>query len=245
MQVRHRRIILAAATLLLFIAIAFPAGLAYRWFSPPALRLNGIEGSVWSGGATEGAANNVYLRNLKWRFRPLALFAGKIAFQTHGELAGGNVDAEIAVSPGGALTLSNLAGSLPLQAFRDSFQLQGFEGRLNVQFEQLKIAGGIPVEAIGSVAVEELLARELSSVPLGNFRAEFVTDENGISGTVEDQSGVLDVIGSISIGRDRSYSFVGQVAATAEAPPGLRQQLQYLGSADARGFRDFRIEGQL
>jgi hypothetical protein len=85
----------------------------------------------------------------------------------------------------------------------------------------------------------------LSAGALGDFRAQFVTNDGAISGTVEDLSGVLDVIGTISISPDRSYSLVGDVAARPGAPPSIEQQLRFLGSADERGFRQFRFEGQL
>jgi hypothetical protein len=52
-------------------------------------------------------------------------------------------------------------------------------------------------------------------------------------------------MGTIAISPDRSYSLVGDVAARPGAPPSIEQQLRFLGSADDRGFRQFRFEGQL
>jgi general secretion pathway protein N len=245
MQARQKWIVASAALLLLFILSAFPAGLAYRWFAPPQLRLSGIDGSVWRGTAIEGAANDLYLRNLEWSFSPLGLLTGKVAYLARTELAGGHLDARIAVGPGGSVTLSDLAGTLALEAFEESFQLKGFEGRLILDFERLTLADGVPREAVGTIAVQGLLARKLSSAPIGDFRAQFVTGDDGISGVVSDESGVLDVDGTITVGSDRSYSLVGQVAAGPRAPAGLRQQLEYLGSPDENGRREFRIEGQL
>lgn len=244
-QRRIRWIVIAASVLLVFITISFPAGLAYRWFSPPELRLNGIEGSIWNGAASEGAANNLYLRNVEWQFKPLNLFFGKLAFRAQGELAGGSINTDVAVSRGGAVTFSDVQGRVSLLAFQDSFQLQGFDGFIDFKFSRLKVVDGIPVEAVGSVSVENLSAQQLSSAPIGSFRANFRTDNEGISGEVSDEAGVLNIDGSIKLGSDRSYSIVGQVAARPQAPPRLQQQIQYLGSADAQGRREFRIEGQL
>jgi hypothetical protein len=66
-----------------------------------------------------------------------------------------------------------------------------------------------------------------------------------ISGVVEDLSGVLDVSGTFVLNRDRTYSFVGQVAANANAPDTVLEQLRFLGSPDERGRREFRFEGRL
>ncbi len=80
---------------------------------------------------------------------------------------------------------------------------------------------------------------------IGDFRADFTSADGLITGNVEDVSGVLDVAGVISINADRSYSFIGQVAALPGAPPSIEQQLRLLGSADERGRRPFRFEGRL
>ena len=72
-----------------------------------------------------------------------------------------------------------------------------------------------------------------------------MTNNGQITGTVEDVSGVLDVSGQITINADRSYSFIGDVAALPGAPPSIEQQLRFLGSADQRGMRQFRFEGRL
>ena len=245
MQGKKRLVVAGVVTLLVSVIVTFPAAVAYKWFAPAQVRLNVIEGSIWNGRAAAGTINGFYVGSLDWRLRPLALFTGKLAFSTHSEPASGYLDADIAISALGTVTLRNVAGTLSLQAFQNVFQLQGFDGQLNLQFDTLTISDGIPTQAQGSIVVSRLLAKNLSPIPIGDFRADFSTNENGILGIVEDQSGVLDIAGTLSVGRDRSYSLIGKVAATPDAPAGLQQQLRYLGSPDASGKRDFRIEGTL
>jgi general secretion pathway protein N len=242
---KKRLITAGLAVLIISVVVTFPAAVAYSWFAPESLKLNGIEGSVWTGHAAEGSVNGIYIGNIQWSMRPLALFTGKVAFSTHSEPASGYLDSNIAVSMLGTVYLSELEGNLSLAAFERSFQLQGFDGQLRLQFDELAIADGIPTYAEGSVVVSQLLAPKLSPTAIGDFRADISTVENGIRGVVEDMSGVLDVAGTLLLSRDRSYSLVGKVAAAPNAPPGLQQQLRYLGSADAAGKRDFRIEGSL
>ena len=104
---------------------------------------------------------------------------------------------------------------------------------------------GLPVAADGSVTVADFFAPALSAERVGDFRADFQTTTNGISGVVQDVSGVLDVEGTIELTADRNYVFIGQVAPTAETPPSITNQLRFLGSPDERGQRPFRFEGQL
>jgi hypothetical protein len=90
-----------------------------------------------------------------------------------------------------------------------------------------------------------LILRALAPSALGDFRAVLQTNDGVISAVVEDVSGVLDVNGNLVLQSDRTYSFVGQVAASANAPAAVVEQLRFLGSPDQQGLREFRFEGSL
>ncbi len=241
-----KRLILAGiVTFVIGLIITFPARVAYQWFAPAELKLSGISGSIWRGSAAQGSAGSVYLANVNWSFRPLALLTGKLEFASSSKLASGFVDARIALGVGGSLTLSDVAGALSLDTLADTLHLSGIEGDVSLQFEELVVENGLPVEATGTLNIANLVSRYLSPTRLGDYRAEFQTDDDGILGSVEAISGVLELGGTIKLTRDRNYEFVGKVAAKPNAPPGISQQLQFLGSPDAQGKREFRIEGKL
>lgn len=231
--------------LLVVLTVTFPARVAYRWLAPPDLQLSGISGSIWNGTAAEGLAGGAYLRDISWRMKPAALLTGKLAFETSASPASGSMNTDVAVGLDGDLSLTNLSGSVPLDLVHNAFQQAGISGDLALQFEELVLANGVPVAANGSVTVANFFARDLSAGAIGDYRAEFTTADNRITAIVEDVSGVLDVSGVITINADRSYSFVGEVAALPGAPPSIEQQLRYLGTADERGQRPFRFEGQM
>lgn len=241
-----KRLILAGiATLVIGLISTFPARVAYQWFAPGELKLGGISGSIWRGAAAQGSAGGVYLTNIKWRFRPLGLLTGKLQFATSSNPASGFFDADIALGAGGSFTLSDVAAAVPLSALADAFPLSGIEGDVSLQFEELVIKGGVPVEATGTINIANLVSRYLAPTPLGDFRAEFQTADDGILGSVEAVSGVLELAGTIRLTQDRNYKFVGQVAAKPNAPLSITQQLQFLGTPNSRGQREFRLEGQL
>jgi general secretion pathway protein N len=241
-----KRLILAGiATFVIGLIISFPARVAYLWFAPGELKLSGISGSVWHGKAAQGTAGGIYLADINWRFRPLALLSGKLEFASNSKLASGFFDANVAVGVGGSLMLSNVAGAMPLDTLAGVLPLTGIEGDVSVQFEEIIIENGVPVEATGTLNIANLISRYLSPMRLGDYRAEFQTQDDGISGSVESTSGVLKVAGTIKLGSDRNYVFLGKVAAKPTAPINIAQQLQLLGSPDSEGMRDFRIEGQL
>ena len=240
-----RIVISGLVVFLLVLLVTFPARVAYRWFAPPNIQLSGISGSVWNGSATEGLAGGAYLRDISWRLKPSELLTGALAFETSANPASGTMNADVAMGLGGNLALTNLAGNVPLDLVHDAFQQAGISGDVSLQFSHLVLENGLPVDAEGSVTVANFYSRDLSASVLGDYRAEFQSSGDSVSGSVEDVSGVLDIAGVITINPDRSYSLVGEVATLPGAPPSIEQQLRFLGSADERGMRPFRFEGRL
>ena len=234
--------------LLVFAAVlvaTFPARVAYRWFAPPDLVLNGISGSVWRGTADEGMAGGAYMRTIRWRLKPAGLLTGKLALEASANPAGGSIDTDVAVGLGGSLELSDLSGSVPIDLVHPAFQQSGISGDLSLRFARLVIENGLPVVADGSVTVSNVYVPNLSAGVLGDYRAEFQTGDGGITGSVDDLSGVLEVAGVVTLTADRAYTLVGEVAARPDAPPSVEQQLRFLGSPNERGLRPFRFEGRL
>jgi len=227
-----------------FVAL-FPARVAYNWFAPPAVQLSGLEGSIWSGSAAEMSAAGLYLRDFKWRLRPLRLLTGKLAASVEASPSSGFVQADIAVGPGGSIALSDVNGSLPLSDFASLARMPGLAGEASVQFEELRIRDGLPVAAKGSLAVADLVAPLVDPASIGGYRAEFFTDDNAVIASVEDVNGVFDLAGSLTISADRNYQFLGKVAATDRTSEKLRRQLGFLGTPNERGQHDIRLEGQL
>ncbi len=241
-----KRLIIPGVLIFFGVMLAtFPARVAYQWFTPAEIRLSGITGSVWNGSAVEGIAGGAYVRNISWRFRPMSLLSGKLAFQTSSNPVSGSINTELAVSPGGNLTLSGLSGNVPLDLVHPAFQQSGIRGDITLQFETIVISNGIPVTAQGSVIVTDFFVPDLSSSRIGDFRADFQTIDGLVVGTIEDMSGVLDVTGTINLSRDGLYSFIGQVAPTPATPSSIVNQLRFLGSANERGQHEFRFEGKL
>ena len=85
----------------------------------------------------------------------------------------------------------------------------------------------------------------LSSDPLGGFKAEFSSQESGITASIEDTNAVIDLAGSLQIAPDGTYQLLAHLTGTDDTPAPIRQQLQFLGSANDRGQHELRLEGQL
>lgn len=242
---RGRLVFAGIVTLLLALVISFPARIAFGWFAPPGVALAGISGSVWNGRSSEGTVAGIYLTDLQWRFRPAALLKGEAAFAFSAKPVSGSLDAEAGVRVGGSLRLSDVAARLPVSSLHRLVAVSGIDGDIRADFERIVLQEGLPVHATGVVDVANLVIRPLAATALGDFRATVETVDDTLRGNVEDLSGVVEVSGTIELAPDRSYSFVGLIAARPDAPSSVRDQLQYLGAADASGRRSFRLEGRL
>ena len=245
MQFPTRLIKIGVLTFIVGIILFFPARVAYQWFAPASLSLSGISGSVWSGRAREGDAGGVYLRDLQWHIRPLDLVTLKLGFAVSTMLASGFIEGDIAIGVTGSIVARDISASVPLRALQTALGMQGLQGSLSAQFDVLKLEAGLPVAIDGMLEVSDLIAPLIDRNSIGGYKAEFVTQESGVFASVEDTDGVVDLAGSLQVSADRSYLFIALLGVKPETPANLRQQMQFLGSANDRGQHELRIEGQL
>lgn len=225
--------------------VFFPARVAYQWFSPPALVVGGISGSIWSGTAVEAAVAGVYLRDLRWCINPGALFAGELSYSIAASPVTGFIEATVALGITGTVAVSDLSASLPLRAVESASGIPGLDGTLNLRFERLTVVDGLLVAADGVAEISNLVVPIVHHGSIGGYRAEFFTQESGIGASIEDTDGLIDLAGSLQIAADRSYRFIGQVAAKPETPGNIRQQMRFLPPTGKEGQHEFRLEGRL
>ena len=245
MTLTSRLLIAGAVTLLIGVIVMFPARVAYHWASPPGVAIAGIEGTAWNGRAQEAEVAGLYLRNIAWRVNPLALFTGKLALAIEADTASGFVSGDVALSAGGRAILENLAASLSLRTLQQIVGMPGLDGAASLRMQRLEFHNGLPVAATGELEVANVRVPIVHRAPLGGFRAEFFTQDTGIVASVEDADAVVDLAGSLSLGRDATYQFIGQVAATSKTPDDLREQMRFLGTPNDRGMYEIRLEGAL
>lgn len=245
MPAMRRLIIVFVATLVVGLAVTFPARVAYHWFAPSAVALSGISGSVWRGSASQANVGGLYLGELRWRLQPLALVRGRASFDVTASPAGGVLDGNAAIGFGGDVYLAQTRASLPLDAISGLAGMPGLRGTATADIERLRLRDGLPVAAEGSAEVRGLVLPLVSPQPIGGYRIEFFTQEDGVVASVEDTDGLVDIAGRMLFGLDRSYEFLGQLAAKSETPTAVADQMRFLGSPNARGQYELRLEGTL
>lgn len=238
---------LIAVGVLVFVTglvLLFPARVAYQWAAPPGVRLSGISGTVWSGSATEASVNGVYLRDLHWRVRLHRLLQARAAYAVDAVIPGGYIDTEVGVSVGGDVHIVDFRGSLSLASLQQVVGMPGIQGSVNAEISRLRISDGVPVAADGFLTLGELVLPRVMRSPLGSFRADVETQEDGIAASVQDTQAVIDLAGRALLTEGRNYEFLGRVAPTPQTPDKLRQQMKILGTPDANGQYELRLAGR-
>jgi len=237
----------AVITLVVGLVVLFPARVAYNWFAPAQFAVSGITGTVWRGSADAADANGVLLRSLNWKFQPLRLFTGSLVYKIDGSPADGFIEGDIFVGIGRSVTVSgdNIRAALPLRIFEQALNVPGLRGNSSLQFARIKLRDGMPVELDGSLDIADLVVPVVNGGSIGGYRIEFFTADEGISASLEDTDGVLDIAGSLQLKSDRSYQLLAQVAPKATAPTVLRRRVERLPAANDRGQRELRVEGTL
>jgi len=207
--------------------------------------VNGVNGTIWTGSASEASVDGIYLSNLKWRFNPYGLFTGRLSYRVEATPVSGFLESEVTVSLSNAVSISGLTASLPLNSFAKLIGVPGLAGTASIDFERLEIVDGMAVAADGTLQIANLVVPIVGRETLGGYKAEFFTQNNGISASIEDTDGVVDFAGSLQIKADRSFEFLGQLVAKPETSQSIRQKMTLLPPANDRGQHELRLEGIL
>lgn len=245
-------IALGAGAYFAFMLSLFPASTAYRWFAPDALRLAGIEGTVWSGQATLGSVGSLGLHDIRWQLQPWSVFLARVGGQLQTGFAGGLLNTDIQATFSETI-LRNLRASASLDGLRAVLPLGGIEGFVSAEFTEVRIQNQWPIGAVGEIGLGELAVPPMLTpsagplIVLGNYRIRFVDSPSPeLVGNFEDQGGPMEVSGSIRLSPDRAYVIEGLVRARPNAPAVLAQGLQIMTAPpDPSGQRAFSLTGSL
>jgi hypothetical protein len=238
-------VLVGVITLVVGLVSLFPARVAVQWFAPTEIAISGVQGTAWSGSASEVSVAGLYLQELEWSIKPLRLLTGALSYTVSAKPVSGFIDSDVAVGVGGRVTLTDLNAALPLALFGDISGIPGLQGNGSFQFARLEIVDGLAVVASGVMQVGDLVVPIVGRDSLGGYQAEFFTQNNGISASIEDTDGVLDLAGSLQIKSDRSFEFIAQVVVKPETPESVRRQLRFLPPANDRGQQELRLAGIL
>lgn len=244
---RRGLLLVTVLTLLVALVVLFPARVAYHQFAPPQLSISGIKGSVWRGRADAVEIDGIVFRDIAWAARPLRLLTGRLVLRVNGAPVAGFIEGDVYVGIGRSTTVSadDVRASLPLALFASVLNMPGLNGSASLQFEHLELRDGMPIALDGTLEIANLVVPAVNRNSIGGYRVEFFSQADGVSASVEDTDGLLDIAGNLELQADRSYRFLAQIIAKPGAPADLRRRIERLPAINDRGQRELRVEGSL
>ena len=204
-----------------------------------------IEGSIWSGYCGGLRAGGASLGDLAWRLRPARLFLGKLAAHVdleHPPTTSARGDVEIGL--GGTVVAHNFTASLPL----DPTLLPGvpptLSGTLHLDLALARVSQkGVVSRLKGRIEADDLIDRSGFVTPLGSFAVTFPGGTGPPTGALRDLGGPLAVAGNLILTPQPGYELSGDVTPRASANQALVNTIEFLGSPDAQGRRQFALSG--
>ncbi len=237
----RRLVIVAAGVLVVSLVLHLPANVAIGWAGlDEHIAMNGVSGTVWTGGAGAASVDRMHLGQLRWRFRPFALVLGRIDYQV--EISGPTLRFSGALGPtaGGGVRVSGANAIVRLAALGEvipAVENYSLDGTLDLNIDRLRLApmeaarieanpsGLWPRSAAGSVRIASLQIPRLGSGSLGDYQVE-VRDESGSDDLLidfRDLGGPLELSGNLRLHPDSTFEQECQAQARAGAPAMLIQ----------------------
>jgi len=249
----RRFLLVGTLVLILALVVKAPAAVLYGLFLPKdqalPVQLYGLDGTLFQGRVAGIALNGrTLLGDLHWELHPLSLVLGRASLTL-------KTGKEPILLEGDASR--SLLGNVGLQDFRVNSALRplaatmGYpfipvDGQIGITLDSLKASGNSIVAAEGSAQLVGLVwALGANPAPLGDFRADIVTEGEDIVARLASVAGSLDLSGEARLLPDQSYTTDIKIKPKADAPPMVQNMLAQLGQPDAQGYYNLRRSGTL
>ncbi|MGH8298641.1 MAG: type II secretion system protein N [Steroidobacteraceae bacterium] len=242
-----RTLIIIVLVMVAFAAIVL-ARLPARWLLPTAgstYSCASVEGSLWSGYCGGLRLHGASLGDLTWQLRPAPLLLGKLAAHLDIEHPPAiTLRADVEMSLGGTVVARNVTASLPLDPTLIPGLPPALTGTLHLDLALATVTRQGVVRALkGRIEALNLVDSSGYVTPLGNFAVTFPGGGPEPTGNLQDLGGPLAVQGKLVLTPQPGYDLSAYVTPRASASTPLVNAIQFLGSPDAQGRRQFAMSG--
>jgi len=213
---------------------------------PASVAVGMTSGTIWNGSTDSLTVKGQALGGLRWKFHPLHLFRGRVAFDAELIRSDGQARGRIALGLGGRYEARSLEIHLPLVALPAGIAPRGWLGVVRAQLQSLEIGPQSTPRALGTIELRALKAPPPNGAAIGSYGVTFDATsarDGKLVGQLKDLEGPMQVTGTVTLAADRSYVVEGLVAPRAGASQAVADTLRFLGAPDAQGRRPFSLAG--
>jgi general secretion pathway protein N len=229
------------------VAATLPAATAYRYAEPhlQPLRLQGIEGSLWTGRATQASVYAMPLGELRWSLDPWA--AAGLHARGEAALSGRSLQASARFDASrDRLVVDSANAKLPASVLAPALDIPSLAllGDLALDVDALELRAGMLQGASGTLAWRNAGVSGAAEARFSDILVRFTSPRDGvIEGEVSDGGGGLSASGRILIERERFQAEV-KLGVRGDNPQ-LAEALMYVGERTPDGGSLLRVEGTL
>ena len=240
-------LIVLVVLFVVIVAATLPAATAYRYAEPKLqpLRLQGIEGSLWAGRATQVSVYALPLGELRWTLEPSA--ALRLHARGEAGLIGRDLNASTQFDAGREhISLRQADARIPANVLAPALDIPSLVllGDLNLKLASLELHNGLVQAAEGVLVWRNAGVSGAAEARFSDLTVSFSTPRDGvIEGLVRDGGGTLAADGRILIERER-FSAEIKLGVRGDDPQ-LAEALLYVGERTPDGASLLRVEGTL
>ena len=245
LRLQKKQLLILLFTLLLMLILQFPAITVINSINKNNLKVNGVNGTVWKGSASEISSNEIYLRQTKWKIVPSELLKGNLTFDISTYPFNGQLKFNLILDLMNNLSATDIKGNFPNDILEIIAPFLGVSSEINMNIKSLSLNNKDINQLEGQILLNNLVMKGISNRVLGSYKIDLFERNGEIYGSIDDISGEVDIAATMSLTLSGKYIIDGAVSAKQNTSNQVRTILSFLGAENENGQRSFRFEGEI
>ena len=245
LRVQKKQLLILLFALLLMQILQFPAITAINSIDENNLKVNGLNGTVWKGSASEISSNEIYLRQTNWKIVPNELLKGNLTFDISTYPYNGQLKFNLILDLMNNLSATDIKGNFPNDILEIIAPFLGVSSEIDMNIKSLSLNNKNINQLEGQILLNNLVMKGISNRVLGSYKIDLFERNGEIYGSIDDISGEVDIAATMSLTLSGKYIIDGAVSAKQNTSNQVRTILSFLGAENENGQRSFRFEGEI
>ena len=245
LRIQKKQLLISLFALLLMLILQFPAITAINSINKNNLKVNGVNGTVWKGSASEISSNEIYLRQTKWKIVPSELLKGNLTFDISTYPFNGQLKFNLILDLMNNLSATDIKGNFPNDTLEIIAPFLGVSSEIDMNIKSLSLDNKDINQLEGQILLNNLVMKGISNRVLGSYKIDLFERNGEIYGSIDDISGEVDIAAIMSLTLSGKYIIDGAVSEKQNTSNQVRTILSFLGAENENGQRSFRFEGEI
>lgn len=241
--------LLGLASYLIILVATVPIRPVYGLFaaSLAPLSLQGVQGKLWDGQASNVIYNNLSIGSISWVYRPAELLGGRFGFDFINEDQQTRTSGTAGISLLGQAYLDNVNGYAPasnLYQMLGSYPLT-LNGKMLYTVNQLRLNNNKLEYIEGSMTWRNAAILAPFQAKLGTLELQLSSEQENILVQISNKGGQLGIEGSVTIQADKRIQTDLRITPRKNADPNLVNVLRSFGKSDRSGRITIKFNGYI